>query len=128
MLVSGRIGNALNPLHKSALMLTGACILIFVIFPPTFIWNGAITAGLWKWGIPLALFGTVIPPIFFAIGIPKTGVGLSSIISSAELPVAVLMSSIILGESVSAIQWLGVAIILSAIILSNAKKIKLSRK
>src|SRR5690606_26415297 len=95
------------------------CFLIFIVFPPTFFFNGVLMGGLWKWGLILSLFGTVIPPLFFSVGIPKIGVTLSSIISSAELPVAVAMSYLILGEHVSGLQWIGVFIILSAIVISN---------
>lgn len=127
LLINGAVGNQLHPATKSALILTGACVLIFTIFPPVFLINGALTSGLFKWGVVLALFGTVIPPLFYAYGIPKTGLGLSAILSAAELPVAVLMSSIVLGEEVWAVQWLGVALILFAIVLSNIHSLRKKR-
>lgn len=116
---NGRVGNALIPVQKSALMITGACLFIFMIFPPEFLWNGSLSAGLWSWGLVFGLFGAVIPPLFYAYGIPKTGVGLSSILSSAELPVAVFFSSWLLEEKVTGLQWVGVATILFAIVISN---------
>ena len=119
MIVNSRLGNGYPPVQKSALLLTGSCILIFAVFPPAFLFNGTIAGTLWQWGLVLSLFGTVIPPLLFAVGIPKIGVTVSSIISAAELPVAVLMSYFILSENVSALQWLGVAIMLSAIVVSN---------
>lgn len=125
ILLNGRIGNDLPPIKKSALMLTGACALIFIIFPPTFLFNGMLTTSLTKWGIILALFGTVIPPLFYAIGVPKAGVTLSSILSSVELPVAVCMSYFILKEPVDVLRWIGVAIILCAIVLPNLKTNKI---
>ncbi|OKL40304.1 EamA family transporter [Pontibacter flavimaris] len=119
LMVTGAAGNTLHPTTKSALILTGACLLVFSVFPPVFLVSGALFNGLLKWGLVLALFGTVIPPLFYAYGIPKTGLGLSAILSAAELPVAVLMSSLVLQEEVWVVQWLGVALILVAIILSN---------
>ncbi|WP_266206096.1 EamA family transporter [Pontibacter kalidii] len=124
LMINGAAGNALHPTTKSALLLTGACILVLSIFPPVFLVNGALFNGLMKWGLVLALFGTVIPPLFYAYGIPKTGLGLSAILSAAELPVAVLMSSLVLQEEVWAVQWLGVALILLAIILSNISSVR----
>lgn len=124
LMLNGKLGNEYPPLKKSALMITGACLLIFVILPPTFLINGALTGSLLKWGIILAIFGTVIPPLCFASGIPKAGLTLSSILSSAELPVAVSMSALVLHEEVSLIRWLGVAIILGAMILPNLENIK----
>lgn len=91
LMINGSAGNNLHPTTKSALILTGACVLVFSIFPPQFLVSGALFNGLFKWGLVLALFGTVIPPLFYAYGIPKTGLGLSAILSAAELPVAVLI-------------------------------------
>ncbi len=128
LLLNGRLGNEYPPLQKSALMITGACTLIFIIFPPVFLVNGALSGSLLKWGLIIAVFGTVIPPLFFAKGIPKAGLALSSIVSAAELPVAVLMSAMVLHESVSALRWLGVAVILSAMIVPNLKYLKKNNK
>ncbi len=128
LMVNGSAGNRLHPATKSALLLTGACILVFVIFPPVFLVNGALTNGLFKWGLVLAVFGTVLPPLFFAYGIPRIGLGLSAILSSAELPVAVLMSSIVLQEQVVTMQWFGVILILVAITLSNINSLRKTKK
>jgi len=119
LIVMSRFGNGYPPVQKSAFMLTGSCLLIFIVFPPAFFFNGILARGLWQWGLLLSVFGTVIPPLFFAVGIPKIGVTISSIISAAELPVAVAMSYLILGENVSGLQWIGIVIILSAIVVSN---------
>ena len=124
LMLNGKLGNDYPPLKKSALMITGACILIFIALPPTFLINGALTGSLLKWGIILAVFGTFIPPVCFAAGIPKIGLTLSSILSSVELPVAVMMSSLVLHEEVNLIRWLGVIIILSALIIPNLENIK----
>jgi drug/metabolite transporter (DMT)-like permease len=119
LMLNGKLGNDYPPLKKSALMITGACILIFIVLPPQFIINGALGGSLLKWGIILAVFGTVIPPICFSTGIPKAGLTMSSILSSVELPVAVMMSSLVLHEQVSFTRWIGVIIILSALIVPN---------
>ncbi|WP_299820712.1 DMT family transporter [uncultured Pontibacter sp.] len=121
--VNGKAGNNLHPFTKSALLLTGATILVFTIFPPVFLVNGALMNGLFKWGLVLSVFGTVLPPVLFAYGIPKTGLGLSAILSAAELPVAVFMSWVVLQEDVWPVQWLGVALILVAILAANWKTI-----
>ena len=73
----------------------------------------------WTYGFVLALFGTIIPPILFNVGFPKAGLGLGSIISSLELPVSVTMAFVLLNEEVILIQWLGIVLILFAIVLMN---------
>lgn len=125
LMTSGRVGNDLPVLKKSALMVTGSMILTWLIFPPMFLVNGVFVEGLYMWGLALALLGTVVPPLFFSIGVPKVGVSLGAILSAAELPVAVCSSSLILKENVSWLQWVGVAVILSAIIFANIPRGKI---
>jgi len=75
-----------------------------------------------KYGLILSLFGTILPPILFNAGFPKAGLGLGSIVSAVELPVSVTMAFVLLDEKVEFIQWLGICIILFAIVLMNIKK------
>lgn len=121
LLTSGRVGNQYPAFKKSALMITGSMILTWIVFPPTFFIDGSLIGGLYKWGLALALLGTVVPPLFFSIGVPKVGVSLGAILSAAELPTAVLSSHFILKEDVQALQWLGVVLIIGAILLTNLK-------
>ena len=121
LMTSGRIGNDLPVLKKSALMITGSCIMTFIIFPPLFFFDGTYLDGLYLWGLSLALFGTVVPPFFFSMGIPRVGVSIGAILSAAELPVATLSSAFILKENVDASKWVGVILILLAIVATNIK-------
>lgn len=91
----------------------------------TLFWNTHIMENMsWSaigWGSVLAIFGTILPPLFFTKGIPQTGIGMGSIISSVEIPVSVLAASIILQEKIAMLQWGGVIIILVSVILVNLK-------
>lgn len=124
LMLSGKIGNEYPPLKKSALMISGACLLIFILFPPVFLYNGALNGNLLKWGLIIAVFGTVIPPLFYAEGVPRIGTALSSILSAAELPVAVMMAGFVLQEQVSFFRWVGVCVILSAMVIPNLKYLR----
>jgi drug/metabolite transporter (DMT)-like permease len=121
LMTSGRIGNDLPVLKKSALMITGSCLVTFIIFPPLFFFDGTFLNGLYLWGLSLALLGTVVPPFFFSVGIPRTGVSIGAILSAAELPVATLSSALILKENVDIIKWAGVILILLAIVAIHIK-------
>jgi len=125
---NGKTTIQISSAKRTAWMVTGATILTVIVYPPIFLFNGAISEGFLFYGIPLALFGAVIPPFLFAIGIPKIGIGLSSIINATELPVAVLASSLVLGEIVSSSQWTGVTIILLAIIIPNVVERKVKKR
>jgi len=72
-----------------------------------------------KWGIVLSLFGTIIPPMLLNAGFPHTGIGLGSIVSSLELPVSVLMAYFLLHEQVLLVQWIGILLIIMAIVIMN---------
>ncbi|MGJ1431995.1 EamA family transporter [Sphingobacterium spiritivorum] len=124
LIVNGRVGNDYPPIQKSGLMVTGSCILIFILFRPFSLFTGELGDGIWYFGLILSVFGTVLPPLLFAYGIPKIGVSLSSILSAAELPVAVCMSYFVLTEHVTLLQWIGVVIILLIVVWMNLNKEK----
>src|SRR5690625_5708999 len=122
LIVMARVGYGYTPVEKSAVIITGAGFFIFLFFPPVYIFNGTLTGGLWSLGMLMSNFGTVVLPLFFAVGTPRIGATLSSILASAELPVAVALSYFILSEEVTALQWIGIAVILMAIAISNLSK------
>jgi drug/metabolite transporter (DMT)-like permease len=117
--VSSAVGNDLPPVQKSAILSTGGLITVMVLFPPTFLLDINELVGVAPYGFFLGLFGVVLPPVLFAIGMPRVGVGLGTILAAAELPVAVIMSAFILAEQVLIIQWVGVVVILAGIYVGN---------
>ena len=120
--LSGSVEKETPPILKSALLATGAALTVFIIFPPTFLFDFTVLAGLIPYGLLLGVFGVVLPPLLFSIGMPHVGSGLGTILTASELPVAVSMSSLVLAEQVSWPQWLGVAIILGGIAGSNLRR------
>lgn len=122
IIVNGKVGNDYPPVQKSALMVTGACILIFILLQPISLVQVTIDSKIYTYGILLAVFGTVLPPFLFAYGMPKIDIALGSILSAVELPVAVAMSYFVLHENVSILQWFGVAFILAVVVWINYKK------
>lgn len=124
---SNRIATSYKPVVRSMYLLLGSLITC------TLIWGHELyqhfnPSVLWTWGLIIAFFGTVLSPLFFTKGMPIVGLGLGSIIASIELPVAVITANIVLHESVSVGQWVGVFIIMFAILLMNWSVIKLRRK
>lgn len=129
------VASHMNPIERSRFMLYGGCIVVTIfafitqigpyyfnthLVGEDFIFNKSFDARIYlNYGLIIAIFGTVIPPIMLNKGFPITGVGLGSILSSIELPVAMTIAFIFLGEVVNAQQWLGVIVIISAIVLMN---------
>ena len=89
-----------------------ALIVISIFLSPEIIWNGQLSAGLWKYGLALGLFGVILPIMLFSFAIPKVGGGLASILSAMELPVAILASVIVLHETLTALQFFGIVLVL----------------
>jgi drug/metabolite transporter (DMT)-like permease len=115
IIFSGRVAPQVNPWLRSAIMLTGASLLTFIVYPPSFFTNGSLWNGLLWWGGLLALFGGIVPTLFFTVGVPHIGSGLATILGAAELPTAVFLSSFVLREQVGIVQWIGVFVILMGI-------------
>lgn len=127
VLFSGKAVPAAHPAYRSAWMVTGGLVLLCILFPPTFLFNGLIWGQLLVFGLLLGFFGAFIPPVLFAIGVPHIGGDMAGIIGAAELPVAVFMSAIVLREHVSGMQWIGVIIVLIGVALPELYKYRLSR-
>lgn len=113
--VSGKVAVEIPSLPRGVTLMAGALTLVMIAFPPTFLYNGALADGLWKYGLGLGIFSIVIPSIAFTIGIPKIGSGLATILGAAELPVTTILSVFLLKEAVLTSQWLGVTLILIGI-------------
>ncbi|MDR2238421.1 MAG: DMT family transporter [Chryseobacterium sp.] len=140
MFTSNTLATHLPVFRKSIIMLCGGAVVVFAFlffaqigpmhsealksFYLNFTDNTAHIHSFnysifWTYGFVLALFGTIIPPILFNIGFPNAGLGLGSIVSSLELPVSVTMAFVLLDEKVIFVQWMGIALILFAIVLMN---------
>ncbi|MDI5887327.1 MULTISPECIES: EamA family transporter [Flavobacterium] len=118
MFTANRVATHVSSAQRSLYMLLGGAIIVFgfAIATQTTPFNFQI---FMKWGIILALFGTIIPPLLFNAGFPLTGIGLGSIVSALELPVSVLMAYFLLNENVNLIQWIGIVLIILAIVIMN---------
>ena len=122
VLAAGLVGSSeVPPVLKSALMSVGAATVIFAFMRPTFLLSLGSLAAVAPYGIPLGIFGIALPPLLFSIGIPHTGPSLGSILTSSELPMAILMAFFVLGEHIALVQWLGVALIFLGVIVGNLR-------
>jgi drug/metabolite transporter (DMT)-like permease len=119
--VSSSVEKDTPVVQKSALFTTGGLITVLILSPPTGLFELPVLLEIAPYGLYLGLLGVVLPPILFTIGMPHIGPGLGTILTSSELPIAVILSSIILSEHVSMSQWLGVVLILGGIVAGNLK-------
>jgi drug/metabolite transporter (DMT)-like permease len=118
MFTANKVALEISSAQRSLYMLLGGAIIVFAF--SAFTQVGSLNIEIFKnYGLFLALFGTIIPPILLNAGFPKTGLGLGSIVASLELPVSVLMAFLILNEKVVIWQWSGIALIILAIVIMN---------
>ncbi|TMW70722.1 EamA family transporter [Alteribacter natronophilus] len=120
--VSGNVGKDVPAVQKSAVFALGGLIFVCIVFPPFIVFEGAGAFGAITWyGLFLGLFGVTLPPLLFAIGMPRISTGMGTVLSASELPVAVVLSAVVLRETVGPVQWLGVAVILIGIVAGNVR-------
>jgi drug/metabolite transporter (DMT)-like permease len=114
MFTANRVGIGVSSAQRSLFMLLGGAVIVFgfAIANQTGDFHFGIFA---KWGIP---------PLLFNAGFPLTGIGLGSIVSALELPVSVLMAYFLLNENINTWQWIGIVLIILAIVIMNVNDTK----
>lgn len=118
MFTANRVAVEISSAQRSLYMLLGGAVIVFSFALAT--QNESFNLSIFlKWGIVLSLFGTIIPPMLMNAGFPLTGIGLGSIVSALELPVSVMMAFVLLNEEVIFLQWIGIVLIILAIIIMN---------
>ena len=122
IVANGRVGKGVRWQPKSTLIMIGSALTIFLINGRTIITENHFGGEFLLWVLFLAVVGTTVPTALFAAGIPRIGAGLSAIIMTVELPVAVLCAGVLLNESVSPLQIAGIIIMLAALSAMNYYK------
>lgn len=114
--------------RASAVMMVGALIIMLTLIPirglqmPQNALTGALLIGI-------AAFGTVLPVFGVNIAVQRIGATQSSLISSVEPILAMIVAMLILGEVIFAPQWLGAALIVGSVLalqLRSRNRIDLS--
>lgn len=118
MFTANRVATEISSAQRSLYMLLGGAVIVFSFAFVTQVTPFNLEIFM-KWGIVLSLFGTIIPPMLMNAGFPLTGIGLGSIVSALELPVSVMMAYVLLNEKVIFSQWVGIVLIILAIIIMN---------
>ncbi|MDO4164805.1 MAG: EamA family transporter [Bacteroides sp.] len=123
IIANGRVGKKVGWQAKSAAIMMGSSSCIFVINAEAIIGGNYMGTEFMLWVLFLAVFGTTIPTALFAAGISKIGAGLSSILMTVELPVAILCARVVLNEQITALQLVGIGIMLLSLMGMNYYKV-----
>ncbi|WP_449537558.1 EamA family transporter [Ferdinandcohnia sp. Marseille-Q9671] len=116
---SGKVAVNVDPWVRSSFMGTGSMVLVLIVFMRDIPSVLPLEGNLFLTAVGVSLFGTILPPLFLVVGAPLVSGGVVNILTSIELPIAILSASIILSETVTPLQWVGTAIILAAIALNE---------
>jgi drug/metabolite transporter (DMT)-like permease len=121
ILVSDRVTGELPTLPLSALVTTGAA----ATFGIAGLLTGSIDTGFsqdgWVWLGAIALVSTVTPILLFFSGLRRVGPSMAAILSTLEPPTTVLLAFAAFGESPTAIQLSGGALVLGAVLLLQTR-------
>ncbi|MCZ0860487.1 EamA family transporter [Methanocorpusculum sp. MG] len=126
--LSGRIEPQMHPVHRSFWIVTCALFVLLCVLSPEYFTSGTVISGIWIYGAALGLFGACLPVLLYAVGTPKISTGAATILSSSELPVAIITSVIVLHEAVSWIQWFGVLCIFAGIAYPHLRSVGKEKK
>jgi drug/metabolite transporter (DMT)-like permease len=128
IVANSRVGKNVNWLPKSTMIMTGSALTIFIVNANTILAGSHFSYEFLFIAVFLAVIGTSIPTALFAAGIPKIGAGVSSILMTVELPVAIICATIVLNERISVLQIVGILIMLIAISAMNYYKSLITKK
>ena len=119
ILVSERIGEHTPAVPFAASVCTGAAI--------TFAGAALVSGGIHAsgegvmWAAILASGSTVLPIVTFMAGLARVGPSTASIASTVEPPFTVTLAWIVFGETLGAVQLAGGALVLSAVVILQAR-------
>jgi drug/metabolite transporter (DMT)-like permease len=119
---NSRAGKEVTWQWKSTIIMVGSALTILMINIKPIISDNHFGFEFLGFAIFIAILGTTIPTALFAIGIPKIGAGVSAILMTIELPVAMLCANIILDERINLLQTVGLLIMVTAISMMNYQK------
>jgi drug/metabolite transporter (DMT)-like permease len=110
---SGRVAPAVHPFQNAGMMMLGSMpvtLATLVLSMPT----------------PVAILSVFIPVAGFNWGLARVDASYGAVLGAFELPVSIFGSVVFLGERVSYIQYIGIALILIGIYISERWHIKSS--
>jgi drug/metabolite transporter (DMT)-like permease len=116
----------ITPLMLSGLMFTSPVVALSLAVParaPSFDLGGEA----WGWALCAVFVSAVVPIALFYEGVRRVEAGAVGLLSSAEPLVSVLLAYAVLGESLTALQLVGGALIVVAVIVLSRQRRPVAR-
>jgi drug/metabolite transporter (DMT)-like permease len=128
ILVADTVVHRLPPVVLSTLVMTGAAGTLAA--RALFTGGVDLDFGLraWFWLACIAVVSTVLAMLAFFAGLKRTGPSTAAILSTFEPVVTTALAALTLGESLSAVQLTGAALVLSAVAVLQARPSRSRRR
>lgn len=110
---------AVSPELRSALVVTVAMVVVFILFPPTILLQAITHPALLYWGGWVSMLGQSLPTLLVLMAIPHIGGRMAGVLGTIELPMAVLGAWLLNHETIVWSRWVGILLILAGIIVSE---------
>ena len=126
--LNSRIATDYHPVTRSFYLIAGAVVLALIVLP--FMGAGPLPSPsvFVPWGFLMGAIMIVVPTLCIVAASNKLPGGLVAILTSAELPVAVIAGCLMLGEGATVVSVIGVIVICTAIVLSEMDGFLAKRK
>lgn len=121
LVLSGRVSPACGTGERGSLICLGLGLASLLVCP-AYIPSGVFFSGMAPYALMAGLFGMFLPVLLFGLGGPHLSAASATVLASAELPAGLLVSALVLKDSMSLLQWAAVAVILAAIAFSQERK------
>lgn len=118
--LSGHVQPKCSQAQRGFLICGGSVVMSHFICPD-FIVSGVLLQGIAPLGLVAGACGFFLPVLLFSIGTPHLPAGLSSVLAASELPAGLFVAMMVLGSPIGPVEWLGVAIILLGVCVSQAQ-------
>ena len=125
ILVSDGVSRRLPALSLATLVCTGAALSLAIgTTAAGTLHPGAVTVAGWGWLVCLSVVSTVGAIAMFFAGLSRVGPTTASILSTVEPVVTVTLAFAVFGERLGAVQLLGGALVLTAVLVLRAGSLR----
>lgn len=118
MQATGSLAPTMDATARTWLLCLGAFALVAVVWGPQ-LGHQTLTAPAIGWGSLTAVFSLILPLACYSRFMGDLPLGVGPVLSALELPASVLFAYVLLRETVTPLQLVGVVIILAAVAYSN---------
>jgi drug/metabolite transporter (DMT)-like permease len=120
ILIGERVMSSVPAVAASAVIMSGAALAFCLLASLNHELGLPRNANGWAISVGIALFPTMLAISLFMAGLPRVGAARAALLSTVEPVITVLLAVVILGDRLSAVQVIGGALVILAVIIVQA--------